>query len=760
MQTKHKKQAIYFLTLVLSLSFVSAGLESFVDSLTFNYNNNTINITNFSDILIDSDSNGVNDTLKLTLTTSGTAGQYLFIGSLEDQYGIVSSTVNETVSASDNVEINFSTSLFSQDQYNYSVRIFNGNNHLVYRKDKTETSLLENYEQGISINSFSDQNIGNDLIRITLNLNVTDNQTSNVTVFLRFNNSIISSTKEATLTTPSQSVDIDFDNETIKGTHYNSNFTVDYVTIGEKTIDTNYNTSVYDYEIFAKTSYFKLFNDSKYDLDSNNISKYLQLNFTINFKSTGTYIIESNLYDLYGNYITNVSKTQSIGSTGIQSVLININGTSIYSSKIDGPYLLQFVKLVKSGETIDFISEHYTTGVYYYDDFERPPMPDLTLTINTSFSGANNETNITLNVTNQGESPAFNIFVDVFDNNTYENQSSTAYLNINESKVFNFLAPNTTNDSIFTSIVDFDNYVDESNESNNIVNNIESLISILSLSSIYSSNNLYVFQFIILNNGDTALTNLNWTMDFGDGNNTYSIYPFNLTSSEDILVFVEHQYQDNESYTVTANAYAGDLSASKQTSVGGESDLQITSFTELYSMGREKVWQFFIQNNGESNITDIYWNITGTNNPISSIYPINLTVNESIVVYVQENLSNYQIYTITAKAFTDSQSNTETLSTRGKELEVSNIKTLYTNGLIKTFDFLITNTYTSAINNLNWSFYTGEETIDSIYPFNLTALENIQVIMENQYQNYGNYSINVSARSSQYDDWENKSITV
>lgn len=291
------------------------------------------------------------------------------------------------------------------------------------------------------------------------------------------------------------------------------------------------------------------------------------------------------------------------------------------------------------------------------------------------------------------------------------------------------------------------------------INITTSNITITSLTELYSNNNRRIFQFIIENNGDISLTNINWTIDFGDNNTAESYYPFNLTSTEDILVYVEHEYtDDNESFTVTANTHAGNLSASESITVG-ETPLEITSFTELYSMGREKIWQFVILNNGESNLTNIYWNISGIDNPISSVYPINLTVNESILVYVQDNLTHYQEYTITAKAFTDTLSDTETLTTRGKELEVHNINTLYTNGLTKIFEFFITNTYTSAINNLNWSFDTGEEIINSIYPFNLTASEDMQVMIENQYSSSGNYSINASVQNSDYYDSENKTIT-
>ncbi len=283
-------------------------------------------------------------------------------------------------------------------------------------------------------------------------------------------------------------------------------------------------------------------------------------------------------------------------------------------------------------------------------------------------------------------------------------------------------------------------------------------IVITSFQSVFSNESLEIFEFKIKNNGTSNLSLINWTIDFGDGNSAESIYTFNLTVDEQIFVYVAHNYSVlSQGYDVTVSTYVDNINDSKKIRAG-LNDLQISSFKELHSFGREKIWEFVIKNNANSTLSDINWNITGTDADISSIYSFNLTSNETIMVYVHENLSNFANYTITAKAFTDTQSDTETLDTRGKELEVSNFKTLYTNGLVKVYEFLITNTFTSAINNINWSLNTGEESIDAIYLFNLSSSENIRVLVENQYSASSNYTINASAKSSSYDDYENKTI--
>jgi len=766
MKNKIINWILYFILLLSTLSCVSAGnmtINQLIASYNYNFNDGTLNITAKNDYMVDTNSNSLNDTLIINLTSNATSGIYMAYIDLNDPNGKIIQSINKTLSASDtNFAINFSTSLLNLNKYNYTIRIENSNSALVYEENNIETNTYTNYEKGTNITSITDENINNNYIRINLTLNITENQTANVTVVLSYNISSISSTEEETLTEGIKTISIDFDNETIKSTHYNGNFTIDSVAIGQKVIDTNKTTSIYNYETFAKTSYIKSYADGQIDTNNNNLSEYLEINFTVNIKSADTYRLEAELYDEFNNFVVYINRTKTL-STGEQIWQTRVNGSDIYKTKINGPYLISYAKLSIGNETQDITYNPYTTNVSYYNDFERPPLPDLVIAINITFNGTANSTNITINISNLGEAPAFNVFLDLFDNVTYTKNESIAFLAINESIIYHFNLSNSTNNTLYTAIADFDNLVDESNESNNIVQYSRPLISaleIVSLSSIYSSGNTRVFEFIINNAGETTLNNINWSIDFGDGNTTASIYNFNLSASEDIFVFVEYNYADNQSRTVTASAYVNNLNASKSTIIGSATDLQITSFEELYSMGREKVWEFIIKNNANNNLTDINWNITGTNTPITSIYSFNLTPNESIRVYIHENLTNYQAYTITAKAFTDALSDTETLSTRGKELEISNIKTLYTNGLTKIFEFLVTNTFTSATNNINWSFYTGESTITAIYLSNLTSWENIRVLIENNYSGSGNYNINASVKSEQYEDSENKTITV
>src|SRR3989339_497886 len=257
---------------------------------------------------------------------------------------------------------------------------------------------------------------------------------------------------------------LDLDNETIKNTHYNGVYNITSVSVGEKIIVLNLTTSVYDHEDFAKTSYFKDYNSSFVDLDSNNLTDYIEFNFTVDIKENGNYLIEAMIYDLYQGYVSTITKNQSL-NVGEENVIINLNGSEIYSSKLNGPYKISVARLILESDLIDSEFNSYTTNESSYSDFERPPMPDLEISMTSSFDGVNNKINVTIE--NIGEIPAFNIFIDVFDNSNFEAKNFYSVLNAGESHIFYFIT-NGTNESIFIGIVDFDNYIDEENESNNL----------------------------------------------------------------------------------------------------------------------------------------------------------------------------------------------------------------------------------------------------------------------------------------------------
>src|SRR3989344_4353762 len=238
MKSKIFKQILYVILLLLSINLVSAAnmtIQELVDSYDYSYADGTLNATSQNDYMVDRNNDGLNDTLIINITTdAATAGTYKFIVEIIDKNGVL---VNETSkyidSSNKSADVTFPSELLSKTKFNYSIRINNNNDNLIFRKLNIESQPYLKYET------------------------------------------------ETNLTNGLQVVSIDFDNETIKSTHYTGNFTIDSVVIGNKIFDFNQNTSIYNYEDFAKTSYIKSIIAARIDTNNNNLSEFLEINFTI-----------------------------------------------------------------------------------------------------------------------------------------------------------------------------------------------------------------------------------------------------------------------------------------------------------------------------------------------------------------------------------------------------------------------------------------------------------------------------------------------
>ncbi|MEA2037334.1 MAG: CARDB domain-containing protein, partial [Nanoarchaeota archaeon] len=205
------------------------------------------------------------------------------------------------------------------------------------------------------------------------------------------------------------------------------------------------------------------YSDSGSDTNSNSIYEYLIINIGLDIKESGTYFIELELQDQYNNYVKKLKNVYTL-STGERNIDFTIEGKGIYSTKINGPYIIESINLLKDNEIIDSASKTYTTSEYNSDDFEKPPLPDLEIT-----DVEIQDNLVTVEIENTGSSYAFSFIVELFD----EDFNSVG------KKIVSYLAPSssetltyeidTSSISILTAIIDYLNTIEESNEANNIL---------------------------------------------------------------------------------------------------------------------------------------------------------------------------------------------------------------------------------------------------------------------------------------------------
>src|SRR3989344_1507932 len=546
---------ITILLATFSLAVASLTLEELVASYNFDFYDGTINITNTTGIAKDINNDGKNDTILFTLITDATnSTNYTFIVSLFDKNTTISNTTSKFVSSSDsNVNISLRTSLLSGTVFNYSVIVYNTTDSLVFKREKIPLTIL-NYAQLLGITSITDSAVNtSSFIKITLSVNANESLGNvNVTVFMDYSNKSISSTSLYNMAAGSNTLNIYFDNETIKSTHYSGTYLIDNVAIGDLLIDTNHTTSSYNYEDFAKTSYFYNYSDSALDLQNDNITEYFDLNFTVNIKDIGVHTIEYSLSDLFNNFVLNYTNATNFTTTGLQVFRSRINATVIHYAKVDGPYLIQYANLSKNNKQVDFVFEPYITNAYSYLGFAAPPLPDFILDLNVSFTAARDAT-LQINVTNKGNAPAFNVFVDVFDNESYSNTSLIPNINTSQSFIYQINATNIS--SKIVAIADFDDFIEELNETNNIdTYGITNQNEPTTPSEIFCNTNLCITNETFFNQFDIMC---NGSIDPENDNITYFVDAFynhsTNVSSGYINTFSNGLAEENLSFTGDEN---------------------------------------------------------------------------------------------------------------------------------------------------------------------------------------------------------------
>ncbi len=470
------KRGILLIVAVIILIFFNladSGYSISINELISRYKFDTsdkIKVISFNDFMLDKDNDNINDTLFLELTLNNSNGNYTFVANLIDNEIIITNETSKNLN-SNKINLTFDTSLLSSNKFNYSIKIYNSSYNLKFRIDNIETKIYKNYYQGFQILSISDKKIYNSL-SFNLSLNSIINTEAELSIFLLYNNSIIFSKQNRTLINGTQTISINFDNETIKRTHYKGNFNISSIKIGNKIIKQNKLTDYYNYEDFAITSYISSILDKKVDnnlridlnLSTKNLNNYSNNN-NIDYKID--YNIEAELYDLFNEFIEIKNESFSLNS-GKQKVSLDFNGTFIYSKKLNGPYQVRNIKLFEANNLVDVVNEPYITNFYNFSDFIKPNLPDLNITIQASDGYHYGINNITLNVTvkNIGNTPAFNIFLDIFDNLTISKTEQISIFEIGDKKVYQFEFINFSDFEI-SAIADINNFVEEINESNN-----------------------------------------------------------------------------------------------------------------------------------------------------------------------------------------------------------------------------------------------------------------------------------------------------
>ena len=450
------------LALVLFLIFVvypSLTLSMSIADLISGYNFDTasgVNVTFFNDFMIDSDRNSLNDTLVVEIGMNSSSPDYIAVLELNNQ-GIPITNISN-ISGNKIFNLSISTWFLSQERFNYSIMIYDSGYNLKFKKQSIETNRYSEYETAFRILNITDKKSGNSLA-LNITINATKDGIYNISAFLEYPSSIITSQETVNLSGGIQSVVIFFDNETLKRTHYAGIFNISSVKIGGGIIRQDITTNEYNYTDFAQSSYIAEIKDMPFE-------NALVLDIVTDIKGEGDYYIAFSAYDIYGNFIE--SKNISFYLSNGKNILhVDINGTVIYNRKIDGPYIIRGINLFENNTLIDTLRA-YTTDYYSFEDFGIPPLPDINISIINSGSNNYGINNVSINITltNTGTKTAFNLFLEAFDNTTFTDNHQILILEVDSSVVYSYDFYNISDFEI-SAIADIDNLIDEKNETNN-----------------------------------------------------------------------------------------------------------------------------------------------------------------------------------------------------------------------------------------------------------------------------------------------------
>ena len=385
------------------------------------------------------------------------------------------------------------------------------------------------------------------------------------------------------------------------------------------------------------------------------------------------------------------------------------------------------------------------------------------------FNSSTNITNITINLSNTGQAPAFNVFLDIFDNITYSNNRTLSFLDKNESIFYRFNITNSSNTSLFTAIGDFDNLVDESNESNNIVQNTPPTIvslAIESISTLYSNDTLKIFEFIILNDGDVTVTDVQWWFDTNDSNRINSTSNTSLISGERAFVYIQYNFSDEGSYNVRANATGLRQSTtvfSSLSSTVGVGDLAITSFDDLNIAVTNVIFGIQAQNNLLVNLTNLNWSLTtgdgfiiNSTQQFTSIKP-----NETVFIFVNYDYGKSGTFNPIADVTNVTYSDSKAITIDIKHIGAFNLTVVNESGSKRIFEFIIKNNLNNNLTGVNWTFDTkNSNVINATSNSILQPSEQMFIYIDYNFTTTGTFNVNATARNGSLSDSRNLTITI
>ncbi len=237
----------------------------------------------------------------------------------------------------------------------------------------------------------------------------------------------------------------------------------------------------------------------------------------------------------------------------------------------------------------------------------------------------------------------------------------------------------------------------------------------------------------------------------------------NSTKNETTLTYTPTSNLSNGIRTATVNITdnaSNTNTFSWQFSIGNFT-LRVQNTSVADAQGNKRIFEFAVNNYGESNLSGFSWNLNTGIDVINSNLLYNLAVNESIFVFNEYNYSRTGDFMVTASANDGISQASESIFIDIEDIELSNLSVLNESGTKKIFEFVIENKLSTNLTNVSWVFDTkNSNVINGTKTTTLQPNEEMFIYIDYNFTTTGTYNVNASARNGTLIDSRNLTVTI
>lgn len=266
-----------------------------------------------------------------------------------------------------------------------------------------------------------------------------------------------------------------------------------------------------------------------------------------------------------------------------------------------------------------------------------------------------------------------------------------------------------------------------------------------------------VVRILLNNTGTTNLTNINWTLNWGEGTVRSAQQLINLSVNETAHVVVANAYSSSLIGTYTANisASTGNLLPSALINITYAGDINISLIATQHTQSA----LIFKINNTANTIREVTnWTIQwGDGITTNSTQGVNLSTDESFLLAAAHTYTNIGTYTATLTV-NGVYTFAATIFTGRLAIEDFTVFNSSTMGFAR---FRINNTGFQTIYDIqNWSVRWGDGYItNGTQPFNLTVNKSMVILAAHNYTP-GDYAVHALVNYSAINEERNQSLTI